>query len=117
MPSRQRTLVRVAVIAALAMAGGAHAQNPQGQASAAAAINEAVQQGTTPYRPDPAATPASIQSEECRELADQVAAAPRRKYRESGQGIENAQGRPVPQFERERPRKSLERAYREKCLP
>ncbi|WP_354685732.1 hypothetical protein [Cupriavidus necator] len=115
MPSRQRTLIRVAAIAALAVAGSAHAQNPQGR-GAAAAISEAVQQGTTPYRPDPDATAASIQSEECRELADQVAVAPRRQYRESAQGIENAQGRPVPQIERNRPRRTLQQAYREKCL-
>ncbi|AGW88781.1 MULTISPECIES: hypothetical protein [Cupriavidus] len=116
MRSPQRSLIRLAAIAALAMAGSAHAQKPDGQGAAAAAINEAVQEGTTPYRPDPAATPGSIQSAECRELADQIATAPKREYRTSGQGIETAQGRTMPELERERPRKTLQQAYQEKCL-
>ncbi|UIF86615.1 hypothetical protein [Cupriavidus sp. UYPR2.512] len=113
MPS-QRTLIRIAAIAALAMACSAHAQRPDGD-SAAAAINEAVQQGTTPYRPDPAATPGSIQSDECRALAAQIAEAPKREYRATQPAIETAQGRMIPELERDRPKKSLQQAYREKC--
>ncbi|MEM5273505.1 hypothetical protein VSR17_00525 [Cupriavidus taiwanensis] len=113
MPRRQRSLTRIAAVAALA-ACGAHAQG-QDQGGAAAAINEAVQQGTTPYRPDPAATPASIQSDECRALAEQIAQAPKREYRATAPAIETAQGRMVPELERERPKQSLQQAYREKC--
>ncbi|WP_432259160.1 hypothetical protein [Cupriavidus sp. TMH.W2] len=115
MPSRQRTLTRIAAIAALALACSAHAQKPDGDNAAAAAINEAVQQGTTPYRPDPAATPGSIQSDECRALAAQIAEAPKREYRATQPAIETAQGRKVPELERDRPKKSLQQAYREKC--
>lgn len=115
MPSRQRTLTRIAAVAALALACGAHAQKPDGDSAAAAAINEAVQQGTTPYRPDPAATPGSIQSDECRALAAQIANAPKREYRATQPAIETAQGRVVPELQRARPKKSLQQAYREKC--
>ncbi|SOZ36884.1 hypothetical protein [Cupriavidus neocaledonicus] len=114
MPTRQRILTRVAAVAALAVACGAHAQRPD-QGGADAAINEAVQQGTSPYRPDPSATPASIQSDECRALAEQIAQAPRREYRATESTIETAQGRVVPGLERDRPKKSLQQAYREKC--
>jgi hypothetical protein len=115
MPSRQRSLTRIAAIAALALACSAHAQKPDGDGAAAAAINEAVQQGTTPYRPDPAATPGSILSDECRDLAAQIAEAPKREYRATQSSIETAQGRKVPELERDRPRKSLQQAYQEKC--
>lgn len=114
MPRRQRILIRLAAVATLAVASGVHAQRPD-QGGAAAAINDAVQQGTTPYRPDPAATPGSIQSDECRALAAQIAQAPKREYRATGPAIETAQGRMVPELERDRPRKSLQQAYREKC--
>ncbi|SOY53703.1 putative lipoprotein [Cupriavidus taiwanensis] len=114
MPGRQRSLIRIAAVAALAVACGAHAQR-QDQGGAAAAINEAVQQGTTPYRPDSAATPASIQSDECRALAEQIAQAPKREYRATAPAIETAQGRMVPELERDRPKQSLQQAYREKC--
>ena len=114
MPRRQRILTRIAALAALAVACGAHAQKPD-QGGAAAAINEAVQQGTSPYRPDPSATPGSIQSDECRALAEQIAQAPKREYRATEPVIETAQGRMVPELERDRPKKSLQQAYREKC--
>ncbi|QEZ45542.1 hypothetical protein [Cupriavidus oxalaticus] len=116
MPSRQRILIRLAALATLAVACSAQAQKQDGQGAAAAAINEAVQQGTTPYRPDPDATPASIESAECRELAAQIAVAPKREYRATDSTIETAQGRQVPELERERPRKSLQQAYQEKCI-
>ncbi|WP_367394853.1 hypothetical protein [Cupriavidus sp. Agwp_2] len=115
MSSRQRNLIRLAAVATLAMACSVHAQKQDGQGAAAAAINEAVQQGTTPYRPDPAATPGSIESAECRELAAQIATAPKREYRTTDSTIETAQGRQIPELERERPRKSLQQAYQEKC--
>ncbi|PZX30356.1 putative lipoprotein [Cupriavidus phytorum] len=120
MPRRQRILNRFAALVAhcalgaLAVACGAHAQT-QDQGGAAAAINEAVQQGTNPYRPDPSATPASIQSDECRALAEQIAQAPKREYRATEPAIETAQGRMVPELERDRPKQSLQQAYREKC--
>ncbi|SPA13415.1 putative lipoprotein [Cupriavidus taiwanensis] len=120
MPRRQRILNRIAALVALcalgalAVAGGAHAQR-QDQGGAAAAINEAVQEGTNPYRPDPSATPASIQSDECRALAEQIAQAPKREYRATEPAIETAQGRMLPELERDRPKKSLQQAYREKC--
>ncbi|MDQ0141067.1 hypothetical protein [Cupriavidus necator] len=113
MPRPQRALLRVAAVAAFAVACGAQAQRPD-QGGAAAAINEAVQQGTSPYRPDPAATPGSLQSDECRALAAQIAQAPKREYRATEPAIETAQGRMVPELERDRPRKSLQQAYREK---
>ncbi|MCO4889972.1 hypothetical protein MKD50_11370 [Cupriavidus sp. WGtm5] len=117
MPRRQRILTRIAALVAfgaLVVACGAHAQR-QDQGGAAAAINDAVQQGTNPYRPDPSATPASIQSDECRALAEQIAQAPKREYRATGPAIETAQGRMVPELERDRPKKSLQQAYQEKC--
>ncbi|WP_265922273.1 hypothetical protein [Cupriavidus nantongensis] len=114
MPTRQRILTRIAALATVVVACGAHAQTPD-QGGAAAAINEAVQQGTNPYRPDPSATPGSIQSDECRALAEQIAQAPKREYRATQPSIETAQGRKVPELERDRPKKALQRAYREKC--
>lgn len=117
MPRRQRILNRIpalVALGALAVACGAHAQR-QDQDGAAAAINEAVQEGISPYRPDPSATPASVRSDECRALAEQIAQAPKRTYRATEPTIETAQGRKVPELERDRPRKSLQQAYQEKC--
>ncbi|ODV41446.1 hypothetical protein AWV79_36155 [Cupriavidus sp. UYMMa02A] len=51
----------------------------------------------------------------CRELAAQIAGAPKREYQVGGQSIETSQGRTVPELERERPKRELQEAYRVKC--
>lgn len=56
-----------------------------------------------------------MDSAECRELAAQIGGAPKREYKTTGQGIETAQGRTVPELQRSRPRKELQEAYKAKC--
>lgn len=110
---------------AVALAGAAFAacaQGPSPQATDRAnindAISDAVQQGTTPYRPVPpgqqAGAPGNLDAE-CQELADQIATAPKREYRTTAPTIETAQGRNLPELERDRPKKDLQKAYRDKC--
>ncbi|KWR90003.1 hypothetical protein [Cupriavidus sp. IDO] len=116
MPSRPGTLSRIVVAVALATASIAYAQGPS-KDPAAAAIGEAIQQGETPYRPEGQMSRAQIDSAECRELAAQIGGAPKREYKTTGQGIETAQGRTMPELQRNRPRKELQEAYKAKCTP
>lgn len=110
---------------AVALAGAAFAACAQAPGQQAGdrtnineAINDAVQQGTTPYRPLPpsqqAGSPGNLDAE-CQELAEQIAVAPKREYRTTAPTIETAQGRTVPELERDRPKKDLQKAYRDKC--
>ncbi len=75
-------------------------------------IENAVQEGSSPYHPESRGEAASA---ECRELAAQIADAPKREYQVGGQSIETSQGRTVPELERERPKRELQEAYRVKC--
>lgn len=112
MQSQMKRVFRIAVIVALGAACSAHAQRQDGKDAAAAAIENAVQEGSTPYRPE---SRAQSLADECRELAAQIGGAPKREYQTSGQSIETAQGRMVPEIERERPKRELQEAYRVKC--
>jgi hypothetical protein len=112
MQSQIKEVFRVAVMVALGAACNAHAQQQDGKDAAAAAIGNAVQEGSSPYRPE---SRSDALAAECRELAAQIGGAPKRDYQVSGQSIETSQGRMVPELERERPRKALQEAYRTKC--
>lgn len=112
MQSQIKGVFRIAMILALGAACSAHAQRQDGKDAAAAAIGNAVQEGSSPYRPESRGEAAAA---ECRELAAQIAGAPKREYQVGGQSIETSQGRMVPELERERPRKELQEVYREKC--
>lgn len=112
MQSQFKGVFRVAVILALSAACSAHAQRQDGKDAAEAAIGNAVQEGSSPYRPG---THSESLAAECRELAAQIGGAPKREYQVGGQSIETSQGRMVPELERERPKKELQEAYRVKC--
>ena len=96
----------------------AQAQGQDPKASINDAISDAVQQGTTPYRPVPPSEQAGSLGNldaECQDLADQIAAAPKREYHTTKPTVENAQGSMLPEVARERPKKDLQKAYRDKC--
>lgn len=112
MQSRFKAMFRLAAILALGTVCSAHAQRQDGKDAAAEAIGNAVQEGTSPYRPG---SRSESLAAECRELAAQIAGAPKREYQVGGQSIETAQGRVVPELERQRPKKELQEAYRTKC--
>jgi hypothetical protein len=112
MQSQFKGVFRIAVILALGASCSAHAQRQDGKDAAAAAIGNAVQEGSSPYRPESSGDAAA---NECRELAAQIAGAPKREYQVGGKSIETSQGRMVPELERERPKKELQQAYRDKC--
>ncbi|MBY4895897.1 hypothetical protein [Cupriavidus sp. AU9028] len=86
--------------------------------TAAQAISDAVRSGETPYRPLPAEAveAGALESEECRSLRERIAVAPTREYQANGPEIEDSQGTTFPGLTRERPRRELERAYRDNCL-
>ncbi len=107
-----KRVFRLAVIVALGAACSAHAQRQDGKDAAAAAIGNAVQEGSSPYRPE---TRSESLAAECRDLAAQIGGAPKREYQVSRQSIETSQGRALPELERERPKKELQEAYRVKC--
>lgn len=106
---------------ALTVAWSSHAQPqaPSGDAAIKGAISDAVQSGETPYRPlTPAQTRESQSKDvECRQMLDQLGSMSKQRRYDTGQPIENAQGRSIPSLELDKSRKKLEQAYRAKCTP
>lgn len=114
-------LLWLAALPALASTAFAQAQ-PSREQGAAAAISEAVQEGSNPYRPpsaptpDANATPEEARRAKCRALMDEYNATPgQRAYTSPGTATQNAQGRAVPKIERDQARKNIEQTYRENC--
>jgi hypothetical protein len=106
-------------LAALGATTGAQAQREDGQARAADAISDAVQEGHSPYRPvAPSAEPTAtgqINSPECQAMLEQFNSTPKRAYQPSGPAITTSQGRVVRGLERDPARDNLIDTFRAKC--
>lgn len=109
-------LLPLAGLLAASFAMPAQAQSSQG-GGAAAAISEAVQEGSNPYRPPAAATtdPEAAKRARCEALMQEANAAKKRSYSSPGTATLDAQGRPVPKLERDTPRKDIRQAYEANC--
>ncbi|KWR77519.1 hypothetical protein [Cupriavidus sp. IDO] len=107
----------LASLMALGFATAGLAQPAPGQ-GAANAISDAVQEGSSPYRP-PSADATSLDDAmraKCEALKEQYnATSKQRSYKSSGPATQNAQGRTIPKIERDQTRKSLQETYRANC--
>ncbi len=113
---RQAIASCTAAFAALTFADVYAQPSESGNAAINQAISNAVQEGTNPYHPmSPQSAGQTSQEEVCRELASQIATAPKREYKTTGGTIDTAQGRSIPELERDTPRKDLQKLYQEKC--
>ncbi|GJG98524.1 hypothetical protein [Cupriavidus pauculus] len=94
----------------------AHAQQPP--SSGAAAISDAVREGSSPYRPPsaPSASPADAKRERCEALLEELSGTSKQRgYTSPGTATQSAQGRAVPKLERDNSRKQIEETYRANC--
>lgn len=119
MASPQR-LLSLVVLLALHCSMPAWAQSRE--SSGAAAISEAVREGSNPYRPPSApnpnanATPEEARRARCDQLLQDInETSKQRTYTSSGTATQNAQGRAVPKIERDKTRKKLQQSYRDNC--
>lgn len=122
-PSRPLSGLAAAGLSAVllaVLATSSHAQGvsnaQQGAGNAANAISEAVQEGSSPYRPTPATTPDDERRARCQSLRDEYnAASKQRTYNSSGTAGQTAQGRSIPKIERDKTLKSLKETYEANC--
>jgi len=106
------------IVLAFGLPSVALAQSTPSKGNAAAAISDAVQDGSSPYRPPSAADPSPEEAKraKCEALKDQYnGTSTARSYSSSGTATQNAQGRAVPKIERDKSRQSLEDTYRANC--
>ncbi|MEN7530212.1 MULTISPECIES: hypothetical protein [unclassified Cupriavidus] len=119
-----RRLLPLAALLVLIPGSMAWAQPQSGASSAAAAISEAVQDGSNPYRPPSAPNPndksnASYEDQRrarCDQLLQDINDTSRKRtYKSPGTATTNAQGEAVPKLERDKTLKRLQQSYRDNC--
>lgn len=119
MPHDTKSALRLLPVAVLLAAGAAmpvHAQPAQNPG--AAAISEAVQEGSNPYRPPstPTANPQDAKRARCEDMLRELSGmSKQRGYTSPGTATQSAQGRNIPKIERDDTRKQLEQTYRANC--
>lgn len=109
----------IAAAGALTIVLGLPAQAQTVPSSGAAAISDAVREGSNPYRPPSAssASPADAKRERCDALLQELnGTSKQRAYTSPGTATQSAQGRAIPKLERDKSRKQLEETYRANCL-
>ncbi|RZT30776.1 hypothetical protein [Cupriavidus agavae] len=118
-----RRLLPLAALLVLIPGSSVWAQ-AQGTSGAAAAISDAVQEGSNPYRPPSAPNPndktnASYEDQRrarCDQLLRDInETSNQRSYKSPGTATTNAQGGAVPKLERDKTLKRLQQSYRDNC--